>query len=47
MAENPYVIPDGMFDDVSNAQSWNLIVSCMCEGLKIPGAHVVAQTCRS
>ncbi|EIW60332.1 uncharacterized protein TRAVEDRAFT_45581 [Trametes versicolor FP-101664 SS1] len=36
MAGDPYVIPDGMFDDVSNAQSWNLIVSCMCEGLKIP-----------
>ncbi|KAI0351545.1 hypothetical protein OH77DRAFT_1411022 [Trametes cingulata] len=36
LGDDPYVIPDGIFDDVNDALSWNVIVSRLCERLKIP-----------
>ncbi|KAI0374602.1 hypothetical protein BV20DRAFT_934661 [Pilatotrama ljubarskyi] len=36
LGDDPYVIPDGIFDDVNDALSWNMIVSRLCKRLKIP-----------
>ncbi|KAI0672651.1 hypothetical protein C8Q78DRAFT_1020664 [Trametes maxima] len=33
---DPYVIPDGILDDIDDSWSWNRIVSQMCDDLKIP-----------
>ncbi|KAH9848834.1 hypothetical protein C2E23DRAFT_409155 [Lenzites betulinus] len=36
VAGDSFVIPDGMFDNISNALSWDATVSQMCDSLKIP-----------
>ncbi|KAI0823550.1 hypothetical protein BC628DRAFT_1420841 [Trametes gibbosa] len=39
IAGDPFVIPDGMFDNISNVLSWDATVTRMCDSLKISGEY--------